>query len=230
MKTDFSSFEEKLQKAGSSLDISLTENQTKQFYQYLHLYQKWSKTMNLSSIHAEKEIIVKHFADSLVGVSLLKGAKIVADIGSGAGFPGVPLKIVSPALEMFLFESKEKKVFFLKQLVRTLGLKKTKVIHMWIGVDNQEILHSVFQDKRVDAVFFRAIKPTTEMLKALQPYLSERGCFYLYEGKDFDIEKLKRELQPSFSVEVAKTIVLDEKFERKILIIRVSMSKNRVKA
>ena len=219
MKTDFERFEENLQGSLSQLGVSLNEGQVKQFYQYLHLYQKWSQKMNLSSIHDEKEIIIKHFADSLVGLSLLGGVKTIADVGTGAGFPGIPLKIIQPLLEVFLFESKEKKVFFLKQLTRTLRLKKTKVIHMSIGMDSQKELSSIFQDKRLDAVFFRALKPDIEILESIRPYLSEKGRFYLYEGKNFDVESFNKELKPSFSVHIVKTVVLDQNLERKILAI-----------
>lgn len=119
-----------LEKGVAELGIRLDEEQKSQFALYLQELKEWNKKINLTAIKDDRGIIVKHFLDSL---SCLKAEKIkrglfLVDLGSGAGFPGLPLKIVSPSLRVTLVESSKKKIQFLSWTIKKLGLMDVVVV------------------------------------------------------------------------------------------------------
>lgn len=99
------------------------------FELYLKELLKWNQKINLTAIRSEKGIVLKHFLDSLSVHPYLPNCSSILDIGSGAGFPGIPLKIIQPTLEVTLIDSVHKKVDFQKHIIRTLGLKGIEAIH-----------------------------------------------------------------------------------------------------
>ncbi len=118
-----------LKKGLTELGFMPSEEQTNAFMTYLSELKKWNKAYNLTGLKEDKDIIIKHFFDSLLYLKALPDGEItVADVGSGAGFPGLPIKIIRPEIEMYLIESSRKKAAFLKHIIRQLGLKKAEVI------------------------------------------------------------------------------------------------------
>ena len=117
-------FSEKLKKASVDAGISLNEKQLEQFEKFYHLLIEKNKVMNLTSITEEDEVIEKHFIDSLTcrRVMDMDSVKSLIDIGTGAGFPGIPLKIVYPEISVVLLDSLNKRVKFLQEVIRDLGL------------------------------------------------------------------------------------------------------------
>src|SRR3972149_4880003 len=111
-----------LAEGGLALGVTLDEKKLSNFGVYLDEIKKWNEKMNLTSITEETEIVTRHFLDSLTPLSFLTGIEKVLDIGSGAGFPGIPLKIAAPSMGVTLMESTEKKIFFLRHIIRTLQL------------------------------------------------------------------------------------------------------------
>ena len=106
------------------LGAPLDPTRVEQFAAYAALLQLWGKKINLTSRRTETEIVVYHFLDSLAGLQVLGRREVrLADIGAGAGFPGLPLKIALPALSLTLMESSHKKISFCREVVRTLGLE-----------------------------------------------------------------------------------------------------------
>ena len=115
--------------SAKGLGIRLTEHQTGQFFVYLSLLLAWNKTINLTSITDPFEIISKHFVDSLTALSAYKfpSQSLVLDVGSGAGFPGIPIKIVQSDLRLVLIEPSQKKCSFLHSIVGALKLEQVSI-------------------------------------------------------------------------------------------------------
>ena len=123
------------------LALNLNETAIQSFAHYQRLLQDWNQKFNLTSLTEEKEILIKHFLDSLVCFHFMPRsiAFSLIDIGTGAGFPGIPLKIVNPYIRLTLVDSVQKKVEFCKLLVKELGLSDVEVLHARaedIGQDN----------------------------------------------------------------------------------------------
>ena len=111
------------------LDIELSEKQLKQFYDYMNILIEWNKVMNLTNITEPSEIIQKHFIDSLTVLKHIKEDDSIIDVGTGAGFPGIPIKIVYPKTKVTLLDSLNKRVKFLNEVISELELKDIKTIH-----------------------------------------------------------------------------------------------------
>jgi 16S rRNA (guanine527-N7)-methyltransferase len=149
----FSSIFEKL---SDRIGIHLQADQVKQFMIYLEQLQIWNRSVNLTSITATEEIIVKHFVDSLAGLTaepITQGASLV-DIGTGAGFPGIPLKITRNDLNITLIEPVQKKISFLYSIVGLLRLERVTIFY---GTLDQFIIKNG-QDSPFDYMTTRALK------------------------------------------------------------------------
>jgi len=114
--------EQMLTEGAAGLGVILTKEQVDLFMNYLELLGLWNKKINLTSLKDDGDIIVNHFLDSVTAVSLVRDGSRLLDIGSGAGFPGVPLKIMLPSLRVTLLDSVHKKVAFMKGLIKSLSL------------------------------------------------------------------------------------------------------------
>ena len=114
-----------------ALDIILDQEQINQFDEYYEILVEWNKVMNLTGITEYQEVVEKHFLDSLsiVKVMDMDQAERVIDIGTGAGFPGIPLKIAFPKLDIVLLDSLNKRIRFLDHVIEELGLEGIRTIH-----------------------------------------------------------------------------------------------------
>ena len=125
----FDDFKEKMIINVDKLGITLSEIQLKQFYNYMNLLIEWNKKINLTAITEPDEIILKHFVDSLtISKYIPDGTKLV-DVGTGAGFPGIPLKIYRQDIEITLLDSLQKRINFLDEVIRELNLEKIETLH-----------------------------------------------------------------------------------------------------
>lgn len=123
-------FDEILAEAAMEIGVSLNNEQLSRFTRYYFELLTWNRKMNLVSVKSSLDLPIKHFIDSLTPLPyLMNPSARLLDIGTGAGFPGLPMKIAMPSLMVFLLESSRKKTSFLKHIIRTLGLDNTTVIH-----------------------------------------------------------------------------------------------------
>ena len=120
-----------IKEAVLSLNFELSDRQAEQFYRYYEMLVETNKVMNLTAITEFPDVLVKHFVDSgaLIKVVDLKSCKKLIDIGTGAGFPGIPLKILYPHLQVTLLDSLNKRINFLRQVVNELGLENVELLH-----------------------------------------------------------------------------------------------------
>lgn len=178
-----------------TLGIDLGERTVEAFDLYLRELLKWNRKINLTAIRSEKEIVVKHFIDSLAVVPHLSKVTSLLDIGSGAGFPGVPLKMIQPTLEVTLLDSVLKKVDFQSHIIRTLELKGIIAIHG--RAQDKEILERLAG--RFDGVIARAFSDLEHLLWISFPFLKKGGLLIAMKGREREdlslIEKPPYQLQ-----------------------------------
>jgi 16S rRNA (guanine527-N7)-methyltransferase len=168
-----------LVKGAKAFGIDLDENGIEAFDRYLKELLKWNQKINLTAIRTEKGIVLKHFLDSLSADPYLSGASTLLDIGSGAGFPGIPLKMVNPGLEVTLIDSVQKKVAFQRHIIRTLHLTGIEALHG--RVQDQEVTQRL--KERFDVVISRAFSDLSTLLILSQPFLKKGGKVLAMKGK-----------------------------------------------
>ncbi len=162
-----------------SLDIPAADEQMEQFSVYLSELKKWNRAYNLTGLRNDKDIVIKHFLDSLLYLRpAQKGCARAADVGSGAGFPGIPVKIVRPGIEMYLVEPSSKKAAFLRHILRKLRLRGIEVIEKRI----EEITLSKEILTPVDVVMSRALFDIREFVRKASHILKPGGIFVLSKG------------------------------------------------
>jgi 16S rRNA (guanine527-N7)-methyltransferase len=146
--------------------------------------RRWNTRINLTALTGDLEIGVKHFLDSLTVAPYLEGAQNVLDIGAGAGFPGLPLKIKFPAIKLFLLEASQKKVFFLRNMVRVLKLEGVEVVH---GRAEAREIKKRYAEK-FDLVLSRALADLATSLHLALPYTTKGGRIVGMRGKQGEEE------------------------------------------
>ena len=167
-----------LVEGGKTFGIDLDEKAIEAFELYLKELVKWNQKINLTAIRSEKGIVLKHFLDSLSVSPHLPKLSSILDIGSGPGFPGIPLKIVEPNLAMTLIDSVRKKVDFEMHIIRMLGLKGIEAIHG--RVQDKGILQSL--GGRFDITLSRAFSDLRTFLVLSLPLLKEEGMAIAMKG------------------------------------------------
>jgi 16S rRNA (guanine527-N7)-methyltransferase len=164
--------------------IDLDERKIEAFELYLRELLKWNQKINLTAIRSEKGILLKHFLDSLSVYPYLPERSFILDIGAGAGFPGLPLKIVRPAVELTLIDSVRKKVDFQRHVIRILGLKGAEALHG--RVQDQGILRDL--GGRFDIILSRAFSDLQTLLALSLPFLKKAGTVIAMKGEVEDEE------------------------------------------
>ena len=164
--------------------IHLNEKMVEAFDLYLHELLKWNQKINLTAIRSERGIVIKHFLDSLSAHLYLPKHCSLLDVGSGAGFPGIPLKIIQPASDMTLIDSVRKKVDFQRHIIRILGLKGMETIHG--RIQDKEICQSL--GGHFDVVLSRAFSDLRTFLDLSFPFLKQGGRVVAMKGKVEDSE------------------------------------------
>lgn len=163
----------------NELGISLSEMQIQQFIDYYELLVEKNKVMNLTAITDFKDVIIKHFIDSLsiAKCQALTNEKIL-DVGTGAGFPGIPLKIVYPEIDLVLLDSLNKRLIFLNEVIEKLGLKKVQTLHGRA----EDYAKMVNHREKYDLCVSRAVAKLSSLAEYCLPYVKKDGFFISYKS------------------------------------------------
>ena len=172
--------EEILYKGSSAANVRLTGKEVALFKLYLTELKKWNSKINITAIRNDSQILIKHFIDSLFPLKYIPGDIAILDIGSGGGFPGIPLKIANPSLSVTLLDANRKKVNFQKHIIRTLNLDKIKAVHGRAeDKDTQKKMGAAFH-----VVISRAFSALGIFLAMGEPYLQDQGILIAMRGKE----------------------------------------------
>lgn len=166
------------------INIYLSDFQLEQFYNYMNILIEWNKFMNLTGITDPKEIIIKHFIDSLTVLDKIDRNNTIIDVGTGAGFPGIPIKIASPDTEVVLLDSLNKRVNFLNEVIKKLQLKGIKTIH---GRAEDYGRDKNYREK-YDVAIARAVAPLNILLEYLMPFVRVKGKCLCMKGANSEEE------------------------------------------
>ena len=163
----------------------LQDDQVHQFRLYIDLLEQWNQRTNLISKNDLANIVSRHLSESLLfaRLSAVAAANSLIDLGSGGGFPGIPIKIVHPELDVILIDSKRMKCLFLREVIDVLGLKKIAVI-----CDRVESACSHLPAKSVDVVVARAVARLEKLWNWSKPLLAQDGCLITMKGGDVQEE------------------------------------------
>jgi 16S rRNA (guanine527-N7)-methyltransferase len=177
-------FRHHLEKSLKTNEIELSELQMDRMAGHAAELLTWNQKMNLTAIKEPLEVAEKHFFDSIAVTSFLTTETSLADIGSGGGFPGIPLKIMKPELNVILIDASQKKINFLKHVIRRLKLENIDAIHARVETLNSD--PAFF--KRFDAVISRAFTDLGRFVDLSLPLLHPGGRIYAMKGKHLDME------------------------------------------
>ena len=178
-------FKEELAKAAAEYGINLSATQMEQYNRYFELLVEWNEKINLTAITEPKEVAIKHMIDSITAYDekLFKDGTTVIDVGTGAGFPGLPLKIFCPEIKLTLMDSLNKRVKFLQTVVEELGLQDVKCVHGRA----EEAARKEFRED-FDIAVSRAVARLPVLAEYCLPFVRVGGAFFAWKGMQYQEE------------------------------------------
>jgi len=190
---DFNSFKEEMNINLKNLNIDLTEEQLNSFYKYMNLLIEKNKVMNLTGITDPKDIVLKHFIDSLTVLKYVQDGSFLIDVGTGAGFPGLPLKIANASIEVTLLDSLNKRINFLNEVVNENNLGNITTIHGRAEDFGQNQKYR----ENFDVVVSRAVAPLNILLEYMLPFVKMGGKCICMKGSNCEeeIENAKKAIK-----------------------------------
>ena len=214
---EFEVFSKELNNKVNKIGINLDNKQIEQFYQYMNLLLEWNEKMNLTAITEPNEVILKHFVDSLTISNLIEKGQKVIDVGTGAGFPGIPLSIKNNQ-NITLLDSLNKRIIFLEEVINNLELKNIKAVHSRV----EEFAKNKKEREMYDIATSRAVAPLNVLLEYLLPLVKVGGkCICMKGSNTEEIENAKNALKIlGGEIEKIDKIILPESdIERNIITV-----------
>ena len=193
-----------------------TEETNLKFETYFSLLTDWNNKFNLTTIKERSDVYSKHFADSIAAIDIVEGR--VLDIGAGAGFPSIPLKIFKPSLKVVMADSLNKRIIFLNEVIKTLDLKDIEAVHTRA--------EDIKEKESFDCVVSRAVAPLVTLAEYMLPFVKLGGIAVAYKSEriddeireaDFAVRKLGGKIKK-------KTVFLDEETERTLVVMEKKKS------
>lgn len=168
------------------IDITVNQEQAQQLLRFYELMIEKNKVMNLTSITDFQEVVEKHFMDSLMvnHVVGFSGSESVIDVGTGAGFPGIPLKIIFPDLELVLMDSVNKRLKFVDEVIQELELKKIKTVH----ARAEDMANQKEYREKFDYCLSRAVANLATLAELCLPFVKIGGKFISYKAGEIEEE------------------------------------------
>ena len=169
-----------------NIGYELNERQIEQFMDFYELLAETNKVMNLTAITAYEDVVIKHFVDSTLSMKIIDLNKFntIIDVGTGAGFPGIPLKILYPHLKITLLDSLNKRIRFLDSVVNDLGLEDVTLIHGRAEDAGRDLNHR----EKYDLCVSRAVANLSTLSEYCTPFIKVEGEFISYKASNSEEE------------------------------------------
>lgn len=216
---EYKEFEKDLVQKSEKICEKISVNQVENFYKYMLLLLEWNQKMNLTAITDEKEIIYKHFIDSISINKYIKEANNIMDVGTGAGFPGIPLKLLNKDINFVLVDSLNKRINFLEEVKKQLKIEKLELIHSRV----EDLAKNKIYREKIDIVVSRAVANLSVLLEYMLPFVRKDGICICMKGPNVEeeIEKSKNALIVlGGKIEKIEHIDLPGDLERNIIIVK----------
>lgn len=177
----------------NEFNIEISDNQLEKFDKYMKLLLEWNEKVNLTAIIEPDEVKIKHFLDSLTVLKYINDEDKVIDIGTGAGFPGIPLKIMKPDTKITLLDSLNKRINFLNIVIEELGLKNIEAIH---GRAEEFARNKLYREK-YDVAVSRAVANLSTLTEYMLPFVKVGGRCICMKGANVkeELDKAKNAIQ-----------------------------------
>lgn len=202
------------------IDIELSDEQINKFFVYKDLLKEWNQKINLTAIDDDMGIILKHFIDSLTIEKYVDDGTTLVDVGTGAGFPGIPIKIVNQSISVTLVDSLNKRINFLNEVIDKIDLKKIKCTHGRA----EDVSRETLMRENFDYATARAVANLSTLAELCLPFVKIGGEFICMKGNNIKDEL--NEAQKSINVlggeiiSTEKIILPETDIERNIVIIK----------
>ena len=206
-------------------DKQLSENNInieinkKEFYDYMKNILEWNEKINVTNIKDEKEFIIKHFIDSLSILKYITNSSRVLDIGTGGGFPGIPLKIANKSIKSTLIDSVNKKIMVVNDGIEKLNLKNIEALHSRA----EDLAQNKDYREKFDFVITRAVSNLSTISEYMIPFLKVGGKAICMKGPKFEeeLENAKKAINVlGGTIENIENINVSNEYERNIIIIK----------
>ena len=212
-------FSKKMQNKLDYFEININEKQISQLYTYMNLLIEWNEKMNLTAIVEPDEIIIKHFIDSLTINKFINKNSNLLDVGTGAGFPGIPLKIIRDDISIELMDSLNKRIIFLEEVIKKLKLENITAIHSRA----EELGNNKEYRQKFDYITSRAVAPLNYLVEYMIPFAKINGKCICMKGSNIE-EELKEAQTAIIKLggkidKIEKIFIPETNIERNIIII-----------